>query len=62
MPTALTRDVNDTISARLDRDPEFREALVEETIARLRYGDAEAAKALARAYLRMPRWRLGVAE
>ena len=31
-PTMLTRDVDETIKARADRDPEFRKALAEELI------------------------------
>jgi len=48
MKMAVTRDSSETISARLDRDAMFREALILETIDCLQDGDAETAKALAR--------------
>lgn len=43
---ALTRDVQDTIKARADTDPEFRRALVEEIAECMRTGDVETAKAV----------------
>jgi hypothetical protein len=43
---ALTRDANETIKARAERDPEFRAALVEAASEFDADGDAETAQAL----------------
>jgi DNA-binding ferritin-like protein len=47
---ALTRDANEAIKARAERDPEFRAALVEEADECDRSGDNETAQTL-RGYL-----------
>ena len=47
----LTRDFKTTIKARADRDPEFRQALLVESIELLLEGDVEMGKALLRNYI-----------
>lgn len=48
---ALTRDFKHTIRERAQRDPEFREALLQESIECLLSGDVETGKALLRDYI-----------
>ncbi len=48
---ALTRDFKDTIKARADRDPEFREALLIEGIQCFLSGDVETGKTVLRDYI-----------
>ncbi len=43
---ALTRSFGDTVKARVERDPAFREALLTEAVERLLAGDVEVGKAL----------------
>lgn len=45
------RDVTATITARADRDAEFREALVAEAIECLRNGEADIVKAIFREHI-----------
>lgn len=45
---SLTRDFTETIKARIDRDPAFREELLEEGIECLLSGDLETGKAVLR--------------
>ena len=47
----LTRDFKETIRARIDRDPCFREALLEEGVECLLSGDVEAGKSVLRDYI-----------
>lgn len=48
---ALTRDFKETIQARIERDPEFREELLKEGIDCLLSGDVETGKAVLRDYI-----------
>jgi len=48
---ALTRDFKETIKARADRDPEFRQALAAEAIECFLSNDVETGKALLRNYI-----------
>ena len=48
---ALTREFKDTVKARADRDPEFRNALLVEAVELLLDGDVETGKALIRNYI-----------
>ena len=48
---ALTRDFKETIKARADRDPAFREALLSEAIESLLDADIEAGKSILRDYI-----------
>lgn len=48
---ALTRDFKDTIKARADRDPEFRDALLVEGIECFLAGDVETGKTVLRDYI-----------
>ena len=48
---ALTREFKDTVKARADRDPEFRQALLVEAVELLLDGDVETGKALIRNYI-----------
>ncbi len=43
----LTRDFDETVEARVRRDPEFREALLNEAVGALLRGEIEVGKALA---------------
>ncbi len=45
---ALTRSVKDTIEARAERDPAFRNALLTEAVEQFLAGDVETGKALLR--------------
>ena len=45
------RDFRDTIRARVDRDPAFREKLLREGVELLLSGDMEAGKAMLRDYI-----------
>ena len=45
---ALTRDFKDTVAARVQRDPRFREALLTEAINAYLEGDTAAGKAILR--------------
>ena len=48
---ALTRDFKETIQARVERDPAFREALLKEGIECLLSGDVDTGKAVLRDYI-----------
>ena len=48
---ALTRDFKVTVRERLQRDPSFREALLEEAVNCLLSGDVETGKSLLRDYV-----------
>jgi DNA-binding phage protein len=48
---ALTRHFKQTVAARVDRDPAFREALLREAIEALLAGDVETGKAILRDYI-----------
>ena len=48
---ALTRDFKETIRARIERDPEFRQALFEEGVQCLIDGDVETGKAVLRDFI-----------
>ena len=47
----LTRDFRETIQARIDRDPAFREELLREGVELLLAGDMDAGKAVLRDYI-----------
>lgn len=47
----LTRDFKETVRARVERDPEFRAALLTEAVERMLEGDLEAGKAVLRDYI-----------
>ena len=47
----LTRDFKETVRARIERDPAFREALLKEGVECLLAGDAETGKAALRDYI-----------
>ncbi len=47
----LTRDFKETIRARVNRDPAFREELLREGVELLLSGDMEAGKAMLRDYI-----------
>ena len=47
----LTRDFKETIRARIERDPAFREALLKEGVECLLAGDAGTGKAVLRDYI-----------
>ncbi len=49
---ALTRDIKETIRARVERDPEFRNALLREGIECLLGGDIATARNILRDYFR----------
>lgn len=48
---ALTRSFKETIQARVEHDPSFREALLKEGIECLLSGDVDAGKAVLREYI-----------
>jgi DNA-binding phage protein len=48
---ALTRDLKETIGARVERDPAFREALLKECVQCLLSGEVETGKAVLRDYI-----------
>ena len=48
---ALTRDFKETMQARAQRDPAFRQALLEEGVSCLLAGDVEAGKIVLRDYI-----------
>ena len=48
---ALTRDFKETIQANVERDPLFREALLQEGVQCLLSGDVETGKAVLRDYI-----------
>jgi hypothetical protein len=48
---ALTRDFKETVKARAERDPAFREALLIEATEQLLAGDLETGKAVLRDYI-----------
>ena len=48
---SLTRDFKETILARVERDPGFRQALLEEAVEHLLSGDVETGKLLLRDYI-----------
>lgn len=48
---ALTRQFKDTVKARAERDPVFREALLTEAAGLMLAGDLETGKALLRDYI-----------
>lgn len=47
----LTRSFKDTVKARIERDPEFREALLGEGVDALLSGDVDTGKAILRDYI-----------
>ena len=47
----LTRDFRETIQARVERDPEFREELFKEGVERLLSGEVEVGKAVLRDFI-----------
>jgi hypothetical protein len=47
----LTRDFRDTVRARAERDPAFREALFQESMLALLGGDVDAGRAAIRDYI-----------
>jgi DNA-binding phage protein len=49
---ALTREFKQTVKARAERDPAFREALLTEAIEQLLSGDVETGKAVLRDYIK----------
>ena len=49
---ALTRDFKDTVNARVERDPAFREALLKEGADCLLSGDVQTGKAVFRDYVK----------
>lgn len=49
---ALTRDFKETILARVQADPKFRDALLKEGIESMLAGDVEAGKAILRDYIK----------
>ncbi len=49
---ALTREFKQTVKARAERDPAFREALLTEAIEQLLSGDIETGKAVLRDYIK----------
>ncbi len=48
---ALTRDFKETVQARVERDPAFREALLKEGVECLLSGDVDTGKAVLRDYI-----------
>ncbi len=48
---ALTRDFKETIKARFERDPVFREALLKESVECLLAGDLETGKSVLRDFI-----------
>lgn len=48
---ALTRKFNETVKARAERDPVFREALLTEAVDQLLAGDVETGKAVLRDFI-----------
>lgn len=48
---ALTRDFKDTIKARVQRDPAFRKALLQEAAESMLAGDTETGKTVLRDYI-----------
>ncbi len=48
---ALTRDFKETVKARAERDPAFREALLTEAAEQLLAGDLETGKAMLRDFI-----------
>jgi len=48
---SLTRDVRDVIRARIERDTDFREALLKESVECLLAGDVDTGKAVLRDYI-----------
>ena len=48
---ALTRNFKDTIQARIERDPDFREELLKEGVDCLLSGEVETGKAVLRDYI-----------
>ena len=48
---ALTRNFKETIQARVERDPAFREALLKEGVECLLSGNVEAGKTVLRDYI-----------
>lgn len=49
---ALTRDFKETLLARIQADPKFRDALLEEGIETLLAGDVDSGKAILRDYIK----------
>jgi DNA-binding phage protein len=48
---ALTRDFKETVQARARRDPDFRQALLQDAVATMLDGDLETGKAVLRDYI-----------
>ena len=51
MAMSLTRDFKETVRARIDRDPAFREELLKEGIECMLSGDVDTGKAVLRDYI-----------
>ena len=47
----LTRNFNEAILARIERDPEFREELIKEAVECLRSGDVDTGRAVLSKYV-----------
>ena len=47
---ALTRSFKETVKTRVERDPEFRAALLREAVEQMLAGDMETGKAMLRDY------------
>ena len=54
---ALTGDFKETIQARVERDPAFREELLREGVECLLSGDLDTGKAVLRVYINVQDWR-----
>jgi DNA-binding phage protein len=48
---ALTRNFKETVKARVERDPKFRAALLQEALEQMLAGDMETGKAVMRDYI-----------
>ena len=48
----MTRDVNETVRRRIERDPGFREKLLEEGVERLPAGEPDPGKTILRDYVK----------
>ncbi len=59
---ALTRDFKETVKARADKDPAFRQALVVEAITSMLEGDVEIGKSILRDYVNATIGFRGLAE
>jgi hypothetical protein len=50
----LTRDFKETILARVQRDPKFRNAMLKEGIETLLAGNVDTGKSILRDYIKLP--------